>query len=213
MQPIAQLLRASIGFFADVLEALALAGEPSPGPGLLPQAGARTKLIEKLFARAPSKEILGLRIQEVRERPTLTARARLFEARLAEGELSEALFDLGERAAERNRLLAQPLLRLYVARARYLQWRERGKTAHRGLAREALLTVLRWLVTEHQLHRAYAQLDARNTAVRRLFDVLGFREEAVHKDADWFKGEWTTLVVVAALGDELKAQWDAPSAR
>jgi RimJ/RimL family protein N-acetyltransferase len=73
----------------------------------------------------------------------------------------------------------------------------------KGLAREGLHIVLRWLLNTHRLHRAYAQLDARNDAAARLFQTLGFRKEAEHVDADWFKGEWSTLVVMAALRSDL----------
>jgi RimJ/RimL family protein N-acetyltransferase len=78
----------------------------------------------------------------------------------------------------------------------------------RGVATEALQVVLRWLLTTHRLHRAYAQLDARNIAVARLFQKLGFRKEAEHVDADWFKGAWSTLVVMAALRSDLQALLD-----
>jgi RimJ/RimL family protein N-acetyltransferase len=43
------------------------------------------------------------------------------------------------------------------------------------------------------MHRAIAQADDRNTAVHRLFDRMGFRLEARLVEADWFKGEWTTV--------------------
>jgi hypothetical protein len=42
-------------------------------------------------------------------------------------------------------------------------------------------------------HRVYAQADDRNVAVHRLLERLGFRCQARLVEADWFKGEWTTL--------------------
>ncbi|MGO9971321.1 MAG: GNAT family N-acetyltransferase [Solirubrobacteraceae bacterium] len=68
-----------------------------------------------------------------------------------------------------------------------------------GLATEALTAVITKLFQEHALHRVYAQADDRNRAVDRLLARLGFRCEARLIDADWFKGEWSTLRVFAVL--------------
>jgi RimJ/RimL family protein N-acetyltransferase len=78
----------------------------------------------------------------------------------------------------------------------------------RGLASEALGAVVTRLFEEHGLHRVYAETDDRNVAVHRLFERLGFRREARLVEADWFKGEWTTLRVYAVL----RREWPAPSA-
>lgn len=72
----------------------------------------------------------------------------------------------------------------------------------RGLAAEALRAVVSWAFDTRGAHRVFAQADARNTAVRRLFARLGFRQEAELRDAEWWKGEWTTLCVYAALAPE-----------
>jgi RimJ/RimL family protein N-acetyltransferase len=71
-----------------------------------------------------------------------------------------------------------------------------------GLATEALAAVITSLFGEHALHRVYAQSDDRNVAVHHLFERLGLRCEARLIDADWFKGEWTTLRVFAVLRRE-----------
>ena len=55
---------------------------------------------------------------------------------------------------------------------------------------------------EHGLHRVYAEADDRNVPVHRLLERLGFRCEARLVEADWFKGEWATLRVYAALRRE-----------
>lgn len=68
-----------------------------------------------------------------------------------------------------------------------------------GLATEALTAVITKLFREHALHRVYAQADDRNHAVHRLLERLGFRCEARLIDADWFKGEWSTVRVFAVL--------------
>ena len=63
----------------------------------------------------------------------------------------------------------------------------------RGIAGEAVTAVIGRLFEAHQFHRSYAQTDDRNVAARRLFERLGFRCEACLVEADWFKGEWTTV--------------------
>jgi RimJ/RimL family protein N-acetyltransferase len=77
----------------------------------------------------------------------------------------------------------------------------------RGLATEALGALVTRLFAQHGIHRVYAQADDRNYAVHRLFQRLDFRCEARLVEADWFKGEWTTLRVFAILCRE----WAAPS--
>ncbi len=71
-----------------------------------------------------------------------------------------------------------------------------------GLATEALAAVIAKLFSEHAIHRVYAQADDRNAAVHRLLDRLGFRCEARLIEADWFKGEWSTLRIFALLRRE-----------
>ena len=53
----------------------------------------------------------------------------------------------------------------------------------------------------------YAEADDRNVAVHRLFGRLGFRCEARLVEADWFKGEWSTLRVFAVL----RREWVNPT--
>jgi RimJ/RimL family protein N-acetyltransferase len=71
-----------------------------------------------------------------------------------------------------------------------------------GLAAEALAAVIGELFEERGVHRVYAEADDRNVAVHRLFERLGFRCEARLVEADWFKGEWSTLRVFAVLQRE-----------
>jgi RimJ/RimL family protein N-acetyltransferase len=73
-----------------------------------------------------------------------------------------------------------------------------------GLAREALGAVIGTLFADHGLHRVYAEADDRNGAVHRLLEALGLRCEARLVEADWFKGEWTTLRVYGVLREEWK---------
>jgi RimJ/RimL family protein N-acetyltransferase len=76
----------------------------------------------------------------------------------------------------------------------------------RGIAAEALGALIGELFAVHRLHRVIAQADDRNAAVHRLLEGLGLRLEARHVEADWFKGEWTTLRVYAVLARE----WVSP---
>jgi RimJ/RimL family protein N-acetyltransferase len=71
----------------------------------------------------------------------------------------------------------------------------------RGIAREALAALIDDLFARG-MHRVFAQADERNTAVHRLLEHLGLRCEARLVEADWFKGEWTTLRVYAVLARE-----------
>jgi RimJ/RimL family protein N-acetyltransferase len=72
----------------------------------------------------------------------------------------------------------------------------------RGLAAEALRAVTSWLFSVHGTHRVLAQADARNAAVRRLLGRVGLRQEAELREADFWKGEWTTLCIYAVLAHE-----------
>jgi RimJ/RimL family protein N-acetyltransferase len=75
----------------------------------------------------------------------------------------------------------------------------------RGLAAEALRGVISWLFSVHGTHRVLAQADARNAPVRRLLERLGLRQEAELVEADFWKGEWTTLCIYAVLAREWHA--------
>jgi RimJ/RimL family protein N-acetyltransferase len=74
-----------------------------------------------------------------------------------------------------------------------------------GLATEALGAVVTRLFEAHGLHRIFAQADDRNLPVHHLLERLGFRCEARLVEADWFKGEWTTLRIYACLRHEWRA--------
>jgi RimJ/RimL family protein N-acetyltransferase len=72
----------------------------------------------------------------------------------------------------------------------------------RGVGREALDALVTALIADRGMHRVIAQVDDRNHAMHRLCERLGFRLEATLVEADWFKGEWTTLRVYAVLARE-----------
>lgn len=72
----------------------------------------------------------------------------------------------------------------------------------RGTAAEALGALLDFVFDAEQAHRVIAFGDARNSPVARLLTRLGFRRESSQVDADWLKGEWTTLNGYAMLARE-----------
>lgn len=75
-----------------------------------------------------------------------------------------------------------------------------------GLATEAMRSFVSWLFSEFHLHRVFAHVDARNVPARAVLTRLGFRQEAELRKADWFKGEWTTLCIYAALTEDWPQQ-------
>jgi RimJ/RimL family protein N-acetyltransferase len=78
-----------------------------------------------------------------------------------------------------------------------------------GLAIEALSAVVTRLFEDHGTHRVSAEADERNTRVHRLLGRVGFRCEARLVEADWFKGEWSTLRIYAILEREWCGRRDA----
>jgi len=75
-----------------------------------------------------------------------------------------------------------------------------------GIGAEAMGAVIDFLFTEEGAHRVVAFCDARNEPVRRLLDRVGMRQESRQLDADFFKGEWTTLDGYAILATEHAAR-------
>jgi len=76
----------------------------------------------------------------------------------------------------------------------------------KGLATEALTAVVTELFEQLGMHRVVADADDRNVPVQRLLERLGFRCEARLVEADWFKGEWSTLRLYAVLEREWRAR-------
>ncbi|WP_328531805.1 GNAT family N-acetyltransferase [Nocardioides sp. NBC_00368] len=71
-----------------------------------------------------------------------------------------------------------------------------------GFATETARALLGLAFDGLGLHRVTARVDERNEASARVIERLGMRKEAVEREAEWFKGEWTTLVHYAMLEDE-----------
>lgn len=76
--------------------------------------------------------------------------------------------------------------------------------AHRGTgaSTEALEALIDALFHRQHSHRLLAFTDTRNKPARRLFRRLGFRHEGCAVQADWFKGEWSSLDSWALLRSE-----------
>ncbi|TQL69499.1 RimJ/RimL family protein N-acetyltransferase [Nocardioides albertanoniae] len=56
------------------------------------------------------------------------------------------------------------------------------------------------------LHRVTARVDQRNGPSARVLERLGMRQEAVEREAEWFKGQWTTLLRYAMLEQEWRQE-------
>lgn len=74
-----------------------------------------------------------------------------------------------------------------------------------GLATEATAALLEWAFASGRIHRVFGRADARNTASVALMRRLGMREEAMMRENEWCKGEWSDEVVCAVL----VADWQA----
>ncbi|MGK5443696.1 GNAT family N-acetyltransferase [Micromonospora sp. URMC 105] len=77
-------------------------------------------------------------------------------------------------------------------------------TGH-GYATEAAREMLRLGFDGLGLHRIVGRLDARNTASARVLERLGMRREALLRQNEWVKGEWTDEAVYALLAREWRA--------
>ena len=69
-------------------------------------------------------------------------------------------------------------------------------------SRETVARVWEFLFVEAAAHRAVAHCDARNRPVAKLLSRVGMRHEARQIEADYYKGEWTTLDSYAILARE-----------
>ncbi len=59
------------------------------------------------------------------------------------------------------------------------------------------------------VHRVTARLDERHAASAAVCRRLGLRQEAAFVEGEWFKGEWTTLLIFAVLEHEWQARRNA----
>jgi RimJ/RimL family protein N-acetyltransferase len=73
----------------------------------------------------------------------------------------------------------------------------------KGLATEAVKSLLHHAFTQHNLHRIYGITDPRNLPSIKLMKRVGMRQEAHYQKSLWFKGEWADDVAFAIL----KSEW------
>jgi RimJ/RimL family protein N-acetyltransferase len=77
-----------------------------------------------------------------------------------------------------------------------------------GYGTEATTAVMKLGFARLDLHRIVGRADARNVASAALMRRLGMRQEAMFRQDEYVKGEWTDTVLFAALADE----WPVASA-
>ena len=79
-----------------------------------------------------------------------------------------------------------------------------------GYAAEAARAILGLAFDDLGFHRVTAVAVEGNDASARLLGRLGFRQEARHVDGAFFKGAWTTTLVLALLEDEWTGRVSRP---
>lgn len=74
----------------------------------------------------------------------------------------------------------------------------------KAYGKETMNAILAFLFQEHGIHRIVATVDAENLASIKLFQSIGFRQEAHFVDSIFFKGKWGSEYQFAML----KREWD-----
>ena len=78
----------------------------------------------------------------------------------------------------------------------------------KGIASEAIATLIDWAVLDLGLHRIVATVDPANAQSIALLERLGLRREAHYVRNIWFKGRWDDEYLYAVLRDEWLARRD-----
>jgi RimJ/RimL family protein N-acetyltransferase len=81
----------------------------------------------------------------------------------------------------------------------------------KGYTTEACRALLPLAFDGLRLHRLVGRVDARNIASCNVLRRLGFRQEAVLLENEWFKGEWTDEIDFALLAREWRAAVAPPA--
>jgi len=79
----------------------------------------------------------------------------------------------------------------------------------RGLAMEAIWSLLSFAFGQLGLHRVRADTDPENTPAWRLLEALGFRREGHLKQSLWFKGRWADEYLYSILAEEWSTHQEA----
>lgn len=106
--------------------------------------------------------------------------------------------------ADEGVLIGDCALRMESAAARQAELGFTFAPGHqgRGFATEAVSHLLAYAFDRLELHRIFAVADVRNVRAIALAERVGMRREGEFRDAEWFKGEWTTTVLYALLESE-----------
>lgn len=78
--------------------------------------------------------------------------------------------------------------------------------AGRGLATEGARAMLSVGFDSWRMHRMIGRCDARNAASAAVLRRIGMRQEALFRENEWVKGEWTDELVFAILAEEWRAR-------
>lgn len=75
----------------------------------------------------------------------------------------------------------------------------------KGYAKEIMLTLMRFLFEQQDIHRIVEITDAENISSIRLLESIGFRREGLFVENIWFKGKWGSEYQYAML----KREWES----
>ncbi len=78
----------------------------------------------------------------------------------------------------------------------------------RGLATDAVRTVIRWAREHMEIHRVEADVEPPNVASLKLLERLGFEREGYFRQRWWTRGRWTDSVMLGLLTDQLAEPTD-----
>ncbi len=74
---------------------------------------------------------------------------------------------------------------------------------HKGLGRDALKTISKYLFMQRGLNKIYAQVGSFNSSGNKLFDSVGFKKDATLRQHHFYKGEFHDTFVYSLLRFEL----------
>lgn len=83
-----------------------------------------------------------------------------------------------------------------------LGWRILPPVQRRGYAREAVSTLIGWLIEAHRVHRFVGVAASANEASIALLRSLGFRQEGHFRQSFWCNGRWLDDCYFALLASE-----------
>ncbi len=183
-------------------------GQPGTGRLTLPRRTARLTL--RAFAAGDEQQVLDYRgrgdvTRYMLAEPLGREAATAFVAERAGATAILADRDLIALAVEYEDLVIGEVVIMAGAladRQAEIGWAFHPGYRGKGLATEAARELLAISFEDLGMHRAWAQLDPRNTASARLCERIGMRLEGHFRQDMWFKGEWGDTAVYALLASE-----------